>query len=126
MAVSPIDGVLSALDDVVDPCSVGRGIPAGLRDMGMVTSVALEPLPDGGLCAEIGLRTTSPACTFHLYFEQQVRAHVSCVPEVDAVQIRWSDEFDWSDDAMSDALKQRVREKRARLRARPVAAGSDA
>lgn len=113
-----MDDIQSALDRVIDPCSVGRGTPAGLRDMGMVTGISVDPLPDGGLCAEIDLRTTSPACTFHLYFEQQVRAQLASVAHVESVRIRWSEEFDWSDDAMSDGLKRRLREKRERIQAR--------
>jgi metal-sulfur cluster biosynthetic enzyme len=118
---SLMDEIARALDRVIDPCSVGRGTPAGLRDMGMVTDIGLQPLPDGGVCAEIELRTTSPACTFHLYFEQQVRAHLASVAEVEVVNIRWNDEFDWTDDDMSDELKRRLREKRELLQARLAA-----
>ncbi|WP_143696131.1 iron-sulfur cluster assembly protein [Williamsia sp. 1138] len=115
MADVDINRVNQALQKVLDPCSVGRGVPAGLVDMGMVTGVELTTMPDGRAQAVIGLRITSPACTFQPYFEDQVRQSLAAIAELDKVRIQWSGVFDWSDDDMSPALKERLQEKRSRL-----------
>lgn len=107
--------VNEALQEVIDPCSVGRGVAAGLVDMGMVKGVELGCTPDGGNVITVELRTTSPACTFQPYFEQQVRDRLVAFDDLDEVRIAWNSEFDWSDDDMSSALKQRLREKRQSL-----------
>lgn len=115
MADVDINRVNQALQKVLDPCSVGRGVPAGLVDMGMVTGVELTTMPDGRAQAVIGLRITSPACTFQPYFEDQVRQSLAAIAELDEVHIQWSGVFDWSDDDMSPALKERLQDKRSRL-----------
>lgn len=110
-----INRVSEALQQVIDPCSVGRGVPAGLVDMGMVKGMALSSTPDGRSLLTVELRITSPACTFQPYFEQQVREHLATIRELDQVRIEWNSEFDWSDDDMSPELKHRLREKRKNL-----------
>jgi metal-sulfur cluster biosynthetic enzyme len=110
-----INSVSEALQQVLDPCSVGRGVPAGLGDMGMVKRVALGSTPDGRSLVTVELRITSPACTFQPYFEQQVRERLAAIDELGEVRIEWNSDFDWSDDDMSPSLKQRLREKRKNL-----------
>lgn len=107
--------VKEALQEVLDPCSVGRGVPAGLVDMGMVKAVEVGSAPDGHAVVAVELRITSPACTFQPYFEREVRERLGGLPGVGEVRITWNSEFDWSDDDMSPGLKQRLREKRHRL-----------
>jgi metal-sulfur cluster biosynthetic enzyme len=107
--------VYRALDDVLDPCSIGRGVPSGLPDMGLVVRAKVECESDGSTRLDLVLRMTAPACTFQLYFDQQVRTRLASIAELDIIDLDWSAEFDWSDDDMSDALKQRLRDKRSRL-----------
>lgn len=115
MSAVDIERVSEALQDVLDPCSVGRGVAAGLVDMGMVKGVGLSFTPDGRAMVTVELRITSPACTFQPYFEREVRDRLASIDEVDEIRIEWDSEFDWSDDDMSQALKQRLREKRQNL-----------
>ncbi|MGE0214178.1 iron-sulfur cluster assembly protein [Mycolicibacterium sp.] len=103
--------VTAALDRVVDPCSVGRGVPAGLVDMGMVKSVAILDA-DAGPRADILLRTTSPGCHLQVWFTERVVDEVAAATGIRDVHVDWSTEFDWSDDDMSDSLKARLRAKR--------------
>jgi metal-sulfur cluster biosynthetic enzyme len=119
-----LERVSAALQQVVDPCSVGRGVPAGLVDMGMVKAVDVSDAPDGHSVVTVELRITSPACTFQPWFEREVREHLGEVPEVDEVRIEWNRDFDWSDDDMSPDLQRRLREKRHKLLGLAVAAPS--
>jgi len=121
--------VLAALDRVVDPCSVGRHVPAGLVEMGMVDSVEVVAGPDGRGEARIELQLTSPGCHFKVWFDERIQDEVSQVEGVDAISIAWSQRWDWDDSKMSDGLKERLRakrvaERRARRGAHPVSARS--
>lgn len=108
---SLVSQVNHALNRVVDPCSVGRGVPAGLVDMGMVKSV--EVLHDtGGHRARVTLRITSPGCHLQMWFTQRVTDEITALPDIAGVDVLWSDVFDWSDDDMSDSLKSRLRAKK--------------
>ena len=104
--------VLAALGEVRDPCSLGRGVPASVVDMGMVCGLEVVPRPHGRARVIITMRLTSPGCTFQLYFDDRLRASLRAIDEVDEVDIVWSDRFDWSDEDMSDGLKARVRARR--------------
>jgi metal-sulfur cluster biosynthetic enzyme len=106
------DLVRQAINGVRDPCSIGRGVPAGVDDMGMVCDVELQPRAGGGVRVRVGMRLTSPGCTFVPYFERELRTRVAAVDGIREVTIVWSRRFDWSDDDMSDELKQRLRRKR--------------
>jgi metal-sulfur cluster biosynthetic enzyme len=117
------DRVNAALAQVLDPCSVGRGVPAGLVDMGMVKAVERSVASDGHSVVTVELRITSPACTFQPYFEREVLDKLGAVPDVDEVRIEWNRDFDWSDDDMSPALRQRLRDKRHKLLAMANTAG---
>ncbi|MFB2598651.1 metal-sulfur cluster assembly factor [Herbiconiux sp. P17] len=127
--VPSIETVRKALGGVVDPCSVGRGVPAGITDMGMVKSIVIAHRPAGGIRVDLEMRLTSPGCTFQLYFDEEIRTRVTSLTDIDEVAVTWSHEFDWSDEDMSADLKGRLREKRRRLleirEVRSTAAGSD-
>jgi len=122
--------VRAALDEVLDPCSVGRGLDAGIVDMGLL--VALEVDLDAGSPAAgrvaIELRLTSPACTFQLYFDRTIRERLGRLDFVDParVTIAWSDRFDWSDSEMSqqviDRMRERIQQRRDLAQRRTLAA----
>ena len=115
--------VRAAADQVADPCSVGRGVPAGLVEMGMLVSVEVGA-EEGWSARGIGveLRLTSPACTFQLYFERALRERLRGMgfTETEELEVVWDRRFDWSDDDMGADLKRRLGEKR---RAMMAAAG---
>jgi metal-sulfur cluster biosynthetic enzyme len=101
----------AAINEVLDPCSVGRNVPAGLVDMGMLRDLTVAEGPDGGVTARLELRLTSPGCTFQLYFERELRERLAAIPAIRDIQISWSRQFDWSDDDMSPNLRARLRAK---------------
>lgn len=96
-----------ALNRVIDPCSIGREVPAGLIDMGMVKSVTVEDAH-----AQITVRLTSPGCQLQTWFDERITTEVTQLPEIRHVDIAWSTVFDWSDDDMSEPLKVRLQHKR--------------
>lgn len=111
--------VRGALDEVLDPCSIGRGVPSGMVEMGLVEAVAVDRSDDGwGADVVVRLRTTGPGCSFQLYFDEQVRARIELIDGVRSVEVDWSDVFDWSDDDLHPAVKRRLKDKRDRQLAR--------
>ena len=104
--------VEEALDRVVDPCSVGRQLPAGLLEMGLVDGILLTEDGEGAARVTVRARLTSPACHFQLWFDERIRGEVADVPGVSGVTVEWSKSYDWSDERMSPRLKRRIRAKR--------------
>lgn len=104
--------IVEALDRIVDPCSVGRGVPAGMADMGLICGVEVSTKSAERADVRVTLRLTSPGCTFQMYFDQQVKVRLREMPTVECVEVIWNNDFNWSDDDLSPALKQRLRAKR--------------
>ena len=115
--------VSAALDRVVDPCSVGRHVPAGLVEMGMVQSLELVEHPDGTDVA-VTLQLTSPGCHFQVWFNERVESELRQVADVGRISIVWSKDFTWSDDSMSPSLKARMKAKREAVRKAALARGA--
>ena len=91
--------VISALDLVADPCSVARGEPLGVVEMGLLTCLSIVSTATG-FRVVVQLRLTSPGCLFWSHFEQQATERLLAIEEVNAVDIDWSTEFDWEPDAI--------------------------
>lgn len=106
-----LEEVWDRLAEVIDPCSVGRGVPAGLPDMGMVEGLSLTQGDRGAIGVKVNLRVTSPACTFQPYFEREVRSRLAAIDRVGTVDIAWSRSFDWTDADMSVDLRLRLKRK---------------
>ena len=117
--------VRDAVNEVLDPCSIGRGVAAGVVDMGMLCGLELLPGEHHQrVRVRVTLRLTSPACTFMLYFDNELCARLTALEEVEGVDVVWSERFDWSDEDMSDELKQRIRRKRELVLAQAAEASS--
>jgi metal-sulfur cluster biosynthetic enzyme len=106
------EAVIVALDRVIDPCSVGRGIPAGLEAMGMVKRVDVDGAKRS---VSVTLQLTSPGCHFQIWFFERVREEVLSIPGVEECSVSFSKDFDWSDDSMSPALRERLSQRRHQL-----------
>jgi metal-sulfur cluster biosynthetic enzyme len=104
--------VLAAINQVVDPCSVGIGVPIGVVDMGLVESVNLN-----GDRVSIDLITTAPFCLFTGLFEEEIEQRVSALPWVTSVHVAFNSDprmlGAWDEERMSDdaraALAQRFK-----------------
>ena len=97
-------GVLAAINQVVDPCSVGVRVPIGVVDMGLVESVDL----DGGRVS-IEMITTAPFCLFTGLFEEQIQQQVSVLPWVESVHVAFNSDprllGAWDEERMSVAAR---------------------
>ena len=75
--------VRTALDAVVDPCSVAAGAPLSLADMGLLRGVEVD-----GDAVRVAIAVTGPGCTFLGLLLGAARDAVAAVPGVREVDVR--------------------------------------
>ena len=105
------EDVRSALNVIIDPCSVEAGAPAGLDDMGLIRYV--EVRSDG---VTVHIAITSQGCMMGPAFVASARDVLTNLPDVGHVDVVLSDWADWSEDAMSTNYRDRL--ERARMQQR--------
>jgi metal-sulfur cluster biosynthetic enzyme len=116
------DRIALIADEVIDPCSLAQGVPAGLTEMGLLTAITLTP-GEGAAHVELRLRLTAPGCMYGVAFERELRARVGELPEVAAIDVVWDDAFDWTPDDMAPSLTARLAARRDAIRAAAHARG---
>ncbi len=99
--------VVARVNDVPDPCSVTRGVPIGLADMGLVNGIEVRRVEDRW---QVGLqiRFTSPACLFGPEFEEQIRARLATSEHIELIELQWSPDFNWSRDDIAPQARARL------------------
>src|SRR5215210_6587910 len=102
------------LNDVVDPCSVAAGAPAGLVEMGLIRTLGVAE-GDDGLEVTVVVRVTHPSCFMAPFFLAQVQNLVHELPGVTAIHASLDTGFDWTPADMSDAYRERLAEHRRRV-----------
>lgn len=102
--------VRETLNGIVDPCSTAAGVPAGLCDMGLVHAV--EVAPDGRVSVTLGV--TEPGCFMIGSFALEAHARLGALPGVTAVELELDEGFDWTEDSMDPAYRERLAEHRRR------------
>lgn len=108
--------VRAAINRITDPCSVARGVPIGLEDMGLVREVRIVPAGDGcGVC--VRLRTTSPGCYFFLEWDRQIREALSAEGAA-WVRVELDPTFDWTPADIAPDARDRLARHRVALGAR--------
>jgi metal-sulfur cluster biosynthetic enzyme len=100
------------LNEVVDPCSVAAGAPAGLVDMGLIRELEVAE-GDGGLEVTVVVRVTHPSCMMAPIFLARVQGLVDELPEVSAIHASLDTGFDWTPADMTDEYRARLSRHRA-------------
>jgi metal-sulfur cluster biosynthetic enzyme len=99
--------VRAALDEILDPCSVAAGAPAGLVEMGLLRALELSDGEDG---ARIRLRigVTEPGCLMGASFAAQARARLELLGGVASVEIELDHANDWMPSDIDPAYQRRL------------------
>src|SRR5581483_6871892 len=106
--------IREAINQVVDPCSAGRGVAIGLTDMGLVRDVRIRR-EGGRVEVEVDMRVTSPGCMFAVEFDAQIRHHLRSLG-ADRVLVDWDAEtLDWSPADIEPSARHRLVGYRARM-----------
>jgi metal-sulfur cluster biosynthetic enzyme len=100
------------LNEVVDPCSVAAGAPAGLVDMGLIRELEVAE-GDRGLEVTVVVRVTHPSCMMAPIFLARVQGLVDELPEVSAIHASLDTGFDWTPADMTDEYRARLSRHRA-------------
>ena len=101
--------LLAALKTVVDPCSIGMGVPTDICRMGLI-----ESLEVAGTSVRVKLLLTDPSCVFLRGIRSHVIDSLSAVPGVEDVAVELAVGDVWTPDrmAMPDAdLLARIRHR---------------
>jgi metal-sulfur cluster biosynthetic enzyme len=101
------------LNRIIDPCSQAQAFGIGLIDMGLLRTVAVDPVPDGRFDVEVQMRTTAPGCTFMPTIEYAAQSAVEALPAVRTASIVWNIGVEWSEADIAPAVRERLTRRRA-------------
>ena len=105
--------ILAAANQISEPCGMAQGLSIGMVDMGLIRSVDLEQR-GSRWCVRIRARVTSPDCLHFVYFERELRAAIGDIPDIEEINVEWTDGSDWTPDDMSDAVRAQMRSRRTK------------
>jgi metal-sulfur cluster biosynthetic enzyme len=114
VGVSEAD-VRAALDEVLDPCSVVAGAPAGLAEMGLVRALEISER-DGGAVVRLRIGVTEPGCLMGASFAAQARVRLEQLAGIAQVEIELDHASDWMPSDMDPAYQARLGVVRAARR----------
>lgn len=106
--------VREVLNGITDPCSVAASAPAGLVDMGLVSSV--EVVPGGHV--EVRLRLTDGLCMMGAVFVAEARERLAPLVGPAGVRVSLEAGSVWTPEDMTEAYRTRLGHvRRSRRRA---------
>lgn len=100
--------VLSALNEIVDPCSVRAGAPAGLVDMGPVGDIDIRPTSPGRCVVAVQVGVTEPGCFMIGPFAVEARERLLRLPDVDEVEVGYQTLTKWTEADMAPEYRLRL------------------
>jgi metal-sulfur cluster biosynthetic enzyme len=103
-----VERVMRALDEVLDPCSVGIGSPTSLTELGLIERVdSLDGQVTVHMCV------TAPVCLMVAPMFEAIRTAVESLPGVRSVETRLDPNIVWTPARMSRDHAARLAETRA-------------
>lgn len=110
--MSRVAEIMDVLNQIVDPCSVAAGLPAGLVDMGLVETVSVKPGPAGARVS-VSLLTTHPFCMMGAVFISEATERLRALGGVGDVEVMLEGRSTWTPDRMSPGYAERLGSRRA-------------
>ncbi|MFM0277746.1 hypothetical protein P0D75_06955 [Paraburkholderia sediminicola] len=104
--------IRQALNNIIDPCSVAAGCPAGLDDMGLVRHVSLVESAQG-VDVEVVIAITEYGCLMGAPFATEAFKTLSATPGIAGVEVKLDDRFDWEPEDMTPGYRARLQQHRA-------------
>jgi metal-sulfur cluster biosynthetic enzyme len=106
------DRVTSALEEVVDPCSVTAGAPLSVLDMGLVSDLVVG---EAG-AVSLSMRATSAMCTMIAGIMKDAERRLAAVPGVTRVEITLKGGDIWTEADMTEKGRRALAARRERSR----------
>jgi metal-sulfur cluster biosynthetic enzyme len=103
--------VRAALNEIVDPCSVAAGAPAGLDDMGLVRKIWIRQ-GAGGAQVRVTIGLTQPMCLMGIPFMKSARERLRGMPGVEQVEVSLESGIDWTPARLRPAYRERLQRVR--------------
>lgn len=100
--------VENLLDEIIDPCSAGMGMPIGLMSMGLIKELNLSTVAPEKQKVEILLRLTSPCCMMAPHFAVQAKSKLEQVEEIVEVEVKVCPKIDWEPSHMHPDVRSRL------------------
>ena len=110
--------VLRVLNEIVDPCSVRAGAPAGLVDMGLVGDIDIRPTSPGRCVVAVQVGVTEPGCFMIGPFAVEARERLLRLPDVDDVEVGFRAWTGWTEDDMTSEYRLHLTAVRTGARTR--------
>ncbi|MCX4409943.1 MULTISPECIES: metal-sulfur cluster assembly factor [unclassified Streptomyces] len=111
--------IRATLNEILDPCSITAGVPAGLDDMGLLSDIRIQDdIEDngGGRRVAVTVGVTEPTCVLIGSFANEAHTRLAALPGVSAVDVTLADDFDWTPDRLAPHYQRRLAEHRAQVR----------
>lgn len=106
------EDIRAALNEIVDPCSVAAGAPAGLDDMGLVREVEVFA-DDNGTHLSVTIGLTQPICVMGFSFIRSAEDRLRQFPGVVDVEVSLTSGMDWSEARLAPAYATRLARARS-------------
>ncbi len=111
------DAIRAELNEIVDPCSVVAGAPAGIDEMGLIRALSVNEAP-GGVAIEVRIGVTEPGCMMGASFAIKARERLEALAGVAAVDVQLDHAADWEPADIDPAYAKRLASARAARRRR--------
>ena len=99
--------IRAELNQILDPCSVVAGAPAGIEELGLVRRLSLAEGAEG-LAIELTIGVTEPGCMMGASFAIRAREQLEALPGVAAVSIELDHDADWTPADIDQAYAARL------------------
>ncbi|MDP9189293.1 MAG: iron-sulfur cluster assembly protein [Actinomycetota bacterium] len=106
------EAVRAELNEILDPCSVVAGAPAGIEQMGLVRALSLSDA-EGGVAIEVRIGVTEPGCMMGASFAVKARERLEALAGVVAVDVQLDHTGDWEPADIDPAYAERLAAVRA-------------
>jgi metal-sulfur cluster biosynthetic enzyme len=107
MTTISLEGVVSRLHGVIDPCSAATRVPLSIVEMGMVENIELDKGE-----VTVALRMTSPLCHALPYFEMEIERVLADLPGFERVACTFDHGGNWHPGNMSVGAKRKLAAQR--------------
>ncbi len=104
--------VRAELNQILDPCSVVAGAPAGIEELGLVRELVVSEA-EGGVAIALSIGVTEPGCMMGASFVVRARERLESLAGVVAVDIRLDHESDWEPSDIDPSYAMRLAAVRA-------------
>lgn len=112
--------LLKRINEIVDPCSIVSGAPAGLVDFGLIRGIDLNRGGGGKWNVRVRLTLTEPGCIMGGPFAMRIRDKLVHLPGIASVDVRIEAGELWTEASMSKGYATQLAAARAE-RIAPVA-----